>query len=60
MICPKCNKEMQEITTLVVFQDNDNNNIDFVLGRCEACDFDASWERDTQGNEKNIKPFYFG
>ena len=60
MTCPKCNNEMKEITTLVVFQDNDNNNIDFVLGRCEQCDFDASWERDKQGNEKNIKPFYFG
>ena len=51
---------MKEITTLVVFQDIDNKNIDFVIGRCEACGFDASWERDEQGNEKNIKPFYFG
>ena len=35
-----------------------------VLGRCESCDFDATWEITTYSDghtkESNLKPYFFG
>lgn len=64
MLCPRCGKEMvilvrPEGTT---FQD-ESEHVE-VLGRCEDCDFDATWEivTDMNGNteEFNFRQYFFG
>ena len=63
MNCPKCNKEMKimvrpEATILI-----SGEHVE-VLGRCEDCDFDATWEIFTNINgeihEFNLKRYFFG
>jgi hypothetical protein len=50
---------MLVMTVLVEYQDPDAP-VDLILGRCEHCDFDATWEVDENNNEKNLKRFFFG
>ena len=64
MLCPKCNKEMK-----IMAYTGSPLKFDFikhteVLGRCEDCDFDATWEiwtySDGQVSEFNLKQYFFG
>ena len=64
MLCPKCNKEMKIMVRLdgTILQDGSEHTE--VLGRCEDCDFDATWEivTDMDGHveEFNLKQYFFG
>lgn len=69
MLCPKCGKEMKIMAVL-----HEDVLIDLllhkeILGRCEDCDFDATWERvykprvgifDLDIQEFNFKQYFFG
>ena len=64
MLCPKCGKEMK-----IMAYTGSPLKFDFikhtqVIGRCEDCDSDATWEivRDMDGNitEFNFKRYFFG
>ena len=64
MLCPKCNKEMK-VTTLLDFMILADKSEDReVIGRCEDCDFDATWVivTDVDGNTKeyNLERYFFG
>ena len=37
-----------------------NKNITSVVGRCEECDFDGTWDIDEEGNEINFRQYFFG
>ena len=65
MLCPYCGKEMKIManlygTTLM----SDLTKHTEVLGRCEDCDFDATWKiiTDTNGkkHEFNLQRYFFG
>ena len=63
MLCPKCNKEMKVMVQLdsTMFQDGSKHTE--VIGRCEDCDFDATWEIATTSYgtfEFNLKRYFFG
>ena len=64
MLCPKCNKEMKIMSLLDFMILQDGSECEEVLGRCEDCDFDATWETviDMDGNieEINCKQYFFG
>lgn len=63
MLCPKCNKEMKimQILDLMIIEEGELNEF---LGRCENCDFDATWETlvnpDGETHEFNFKQYFFG
>ncbi len=63
MNCPKCNKEMKVIQLLDLLTLL-NGELEEVLGRCEDCDFDATWEIFTnlegEASEFNFKRYFFG
>ena len=63
MLCPKCNKQMKVMQTLDITFVNDGE-VDAVLGRCEDCDFDATWEifisLKNEVTEFNLKRYFFG
>ena len=65
MLCPKCGKEMKIManlsgTTLM----SDLTKHTEVIGRCEDCDFDATWsivvDIDGGTEEFNLKQYFFG
>jgi hypothetical protein len=64
MLCPKCNQKMVILVRPdgTVFQDG-SEHVE-VLGRCEDCDFDATWEIvtdvDDHTHEFNLKRYFFG
>ena len=64
MLCPKCNKEMVILVRpeATFFQDG-SEHVE-VLGRCEDCDFDATWEIQTSADgyvyEFNLQRYFFG
>ena len=63
MFCPKCRKEMviMHRPLATIFQDGSEHTE--VLGRCEDCDFDATWEIVTTAYgafEFNLKRYFFG
>lgn len=66
MRCPKCNKNMEIRIFGVNLYAEGNFNVEEVIGRCEDCDFDASWERVYSGKEytlvteRNFKHYFFG
>lgn len=64
MLCPKCKKEMKVMTLLDFMILNDGSECTEVLGRCEDCDFDATWETvtDVSGHteEFNFERYFFG
>ena len=64
MFCPKCEKEMKVMSLLDFMILQDGSECEEVLGRCEDCDFDATWETvtDTDGNteEFNFERYFFG
>jgi hypothetical protein len=64
MLCPKCNKEMKIMTLLDLMILQDGSECSEVLGRCEDCDFDATWETVTDMNgrieEFNFERYFFG
>lgn len=64
MLCPKCNKEMKIMSLLDFMILNDGSENSEVLGRCEDCDFDATWEIQTyldgRVSEFNLKRYFFG
>lgn len=64
MLCPKCGKEMKIMALLDLIFLNDGSENTEVLGRCEDCDFDATWEivTDMDGNveEFNLERYFFG
>lgn len=64
MLCPKCRKEMKIMVYMGTTLMSDLAKHTEVIGRCEDCDFDATWEimADTNGKkyEHNLKRYYFG
>lgn len=64
MLCPKCNKKMVIMVRPEGTLLQDGTEHTEVLGRCEDCDFDATWEivTDANGriNEFNLKQYFFG
>ena len=64
MLCPKCGEEMKVMTLLDFTILNDGSEDSEVLGRCEECDFDATWEividMDDNIEEINFKRYFFG
>ena len=64
MFCPKCGKEMKIMALLDITVLQDGSEQTEALGRCEDCDFDATWEAtiDTDGHieEFNFKQYFFG
>ena len=64
MLCPKFKKEMKVMSLLDFMILQDGSECEEVLGRCEDCDFDATWEiiRDASGHTKefNFKRYFFG
>lgn len=64
MLCPKCKKEMKVMALLDIMILQDGSEHTEVLGRCEDCDLDATWEIviDMNGNteEFNFQQYFFG
>ena len=64
MLCPKCNKTMEIMYQPKPIPLPDNSKYAEVLGRCEDCDFDASWEiityADGQTKESNLRRHFWG
>lgn len=69
MLCPKCGEEMGIMSILQEEILIDLYKHQEVLGRCEECDFDATWERvyvprvgifDRDVREFNLKRYFFG
>lgn len=60
MTCYKCGKKLRQMATILKYRTEDNQKIYLILGRCEDCDSDVTWERDEKGNEDGLKPFFFG
>lgn len=59
MLCPKCGKPLQEMWS----EDWYNHKCEIitsVVGRCEECDFDGTWDIDEEGNEFNFRQYFFG
>ena len=44
MLCSKCNKEMKIMIYDVPILKSDLIKYTNVIGRCDDCDFDATWE----------------
>ena len=59
MLCPKCGKELK-----VMWKEDWKSAgrvvSTSVVGRCEDCDFDGTWDIDIDGNEINFRQFFFG
>ena len=64
MLCPKCNKKMKIICRFFATIFSDESPSAEVLGRCENCVFDATWEIKTYSDghkeEFNLKQYFFG
>ena len=64
MLCPKCKKEMKVMALLDLMILQDGSEDTEVLGRCEDCDFDATWEIVIDMNdhieEFNFRQYFFG
>ena len=64
MLCLKCGKEMKVMALLDLAILNDGSELSEFLGRCEDCDFDATWETviDVDGHieEMNLERYFFG
>lgn len=64
MNCPKCNKEMKIICKFNELHLYNGTNRVEVLGRCDPCDFDATWTIETslygQVEEYNFERYFFG
>ena len=64
MLCPKCGKEMKIMALLDLMILQNGSEDTEVLGRCEDCDFDATWEivTDADGHieEFNFRQYFFG
>ncbi len=64
MKCPKCNNIMKIMCRPDAdYKDRRGEHVE-VLGRCDRCDFDATWEIDTQYvpykvTEYNLKQYFF-
>ena len=60
MNCYKCGKKLRPMATILEYQDENNQKIYLILGRCDICDSNVTWERDEKGVEDELKPFFFG
>ena len=65
MTCPKCGKEMKIMDKLDNQQLIGNRRYQQVIGRCDDCDFDATWERMYEPHlaspkEFNLQRYFFG
>ncbi len=64
MNCPKCNKEMKIIFQPAPIIDFDGSETSEVIGRCNDCDYDATWwvckNRAGFVKEWHLRRFYFG
>ena len=64
MNCPHCNKKMEILyrSDALIFPDGDRE--EYVLGRCDYCDFDAEWKIYTRADgvskECRLKQYFFG
>lgn len=63
MQCPRCKQNMVIMYRPEADVSNGYEHVE-VLGRCEDCDFDATWEIITNDNgepiEFNLKQYFFG
>ena len=64
MLCPKCNKEMKIMVYDVPILKSDLIKYTNVIGRCDDCDFDATWEIRSLPSGKvyecNLQRYFFG
>ena len=64
MLCPKCGKEMEVITFLSTSLMPDGSMHTEVLGRCDDCDFDATWWLESGSysatREFDLQQYFFG
>lgn len=64
MLCPKCNKEMKVMADIVPPLKSDIIKHREVIGRCDDCDLDATWEIRFYHNGKveefNLQRYFFG
>ncbi len=66
MKCPKCNKDMEIRVFAANLYTEGVFNVEEVIGRCEDCNFDASWEQVYAGKEyslmveRKFKQYFFG
>ena len=64
MLCPKCNKEMEIMAYTNSTLKSDLIKYTKVIGRCDECDFDATWEIRTLPSGKvyecNLQRYFFG
>ena len=59
MLCPKCNKPLEEMWR-EDWCNHKGEKITSVVGRCEECDFDGTCDIDEDGNEINFRQYFFG
>ena len=55
MKCPNCNNKME-----VMWDKEEYNYENHVVGRCWDCDFDGIWIIDEDGTEHDLQRFFFG
>ena len=64
MLCPKCNKKMKIMAYTGSTFKSDLVKYTGVIGRCDDCDFDATWEIRERLNgetyEGNLQRYFFG
>ena len=66
MNCPKCKKEMRITCFAANCYKEGVFNVEEVIGRCDDCDFDASWEQLYVGESyelvttRNFRKYFFG
>lgn len=59
MLCPKCGEPLKEMWREKWLQTK-TTIVTNVVGHCEECDFDGTWEIDEEGNEINFRQYFFG
>lgn len=64
MNCPNCNKEMKLMCRINEVRLYNGTKRMEILGRCDDCDFDATWIRETNSEgettEYNFERYIFG
>lgn len=65
MLCPKCNKKMKVLAYLGSTLKSNGIRYTETIGRCNDCDFDATWTIATEvktgkTKEGKLKQYFFG
>lgn len=56
MNCPKCGKPLIEMWRETWGEPKRTS----IVGRCEDCDFDGTWDLDKDNKEINFRQYFFG